>query len=102
MHCSQFHNFHTLTQKLHVCIQDFMLYSQLLLIFSALIKTLLQKSCWHSPIFVFGKCVTAFLFELVLCEPTLISPCQLEEIASQPGLLVKPLVLMLCHSAVLR
>ena len=41
-------------------------------------------------------------FELVLCEPTVILLCQLEEMASQQGQLVQPLVLMLCPSAVLR
>ena len=39
---------------------------------------------------------------MVLCELTLISLCQLEEMASRQRLLVQPLVLMLCHSAVLR
>ena len=52
--------------------------------------------CWHSPIFVYGKCVSAFLFELVLCELTLILLCQLEEMDIHQGVFVQPLVLM-CH-----
>ena len=48
--------------------------------FSLLTK---KKSCWHSPIFAFGKCVIAFLFEMITCDLTLISLCQLEEMASQ-------------------
>ena len=43
----------------------------------------------------FWEMCNCFLFEMVLRS-------QLEEMASQQGLLVQPLVLMMCHSAVLR
>ena len=75
--------------------------SQLFLIFSALTKTVRKVTLTLSHLCFWEMC-NCFLFEVVLCELTLILCSQLEEMASQQGLLVQLLVLMLCHSAVLR
>ena len=55
-----------------------------------------------SPVLLFRKCEAVFDFGMFLCELTLFLPCQSEEMASQQGLLVQPLFLMLHHWALLR